>query len=203
MSRTKQLARRQMAWFRRDPRIRWFEAGRGRRAGGRRRRREPTWEARVTRALAFAKYQGTRERLRDGRGSRRRAPLGPSEVAALCDRRIGVGADGVIRVVRGDDGAARFFMDYANADGSRRRDVRQRDPMRGRARARARARRRRRARRGDARGREASRRCARRRGASVGDRRDGPAELHEGRDPDARSCVGDVPRPAVRDRART
>lgn len=27
--RTKQLARRQMAWFRRDPRIRWFDAGEG------------------------------------------------------------------------------------------------------------------------------------------------------------------------------
>ena len=27
--RTKELARRQMAWFRRDPRIRWFDAGAG------------------------------------------------------------------------------------------------------------------------------------------------------------------------------
>ena len=27
--RTKELARRQMAWFRRDPRIRWFDAGSG------------------------------------------------------------------------------------------------------------------------------------------------------------------------------
>jgi tRNA A37 N6-isopentenylltransferase MiaA len=25
--RTKNLARRQMAWFRRDPRVRWFDAG--------------------------------------------------------------------------------------------------------------------------------------------------------------------------------
>jgi tRNA dimethylallyltransferase len=29
VSRTRQLARRQVAWFRRDPRIRWFEAGEG------------------------------------------------------------------------------------------------------------------------------------------------------------------------------
>jgi tRNA dimethylallyltransferase len=29
VKRTKALARRQMAWFRRDPRIRWFDAGRG------------------------------------------------------------------------------------------------------------------------------------------------------------------------------
>ena len=28
VKRTKELARRQMAWFRRDPRIRWFDAGR-------------------------------------------------------------------------------------------------------------------------------------------------------------------------------
>ena len=29
VKRTKELARRQMAWFRRDPRIRWFDAGEG------------------------------------------------------------------------------------------------------------------------------------------------------------------------------
>jgi diaminopimelate epimerase len=49
-------------------------------------------------------------------------------VAALCDRRAGLGADGVMRVVRCasyDDpaavaarGAAEWFMDYRNADGS-------------------------------------------------------------------------------------
>lgn len=48
-------------------------------------------------------------------------------VAALCDRRSGVGADGVIRVIRTEaltDPAARgqeaaeWFMDYRNADGS-------------------------------------------------------------------------------------
>ena len=27
VKRTKELARRQMAWFRRDPRVRWFDAG--------------------------------------------------------------------------------------------------------------------------------------------------------------------------------
>jgi diaminopimelate epimerase len=46
-------------------------------------------------------------------------------VAAICDRRRGVGADGVLRVVRtdvvpgaDDDADARWFMDYRNADGS-------------------------------------------------------------------------------------
>ena len=67
--------------------------------------------------LKFSKYHGTGndfvllEDLDDER------PLDRSVVAALCDRRFGVGADGVIRVVRGSDGAD-FFMDYRNADGS-------------------------------------------------------------------------------------
>jgi diaminopimelate epimerase len=46
-------------------------------------------------------------------------------VARICDRHFGVGADGVLRVVRtavaGEDGAgqqAEWFMDYRNADGS-------------------------------------------------------------------------------------
>lgn len=38
-------------------------------------------------------------------------------VVRLCDRRAGLGADGVLRVVRDPDG--RFFMDHRNADGSR------------------------------------------------------------------------------------
>lgn len=50
----------------------------------------------------------------------------PAQVAALCDRRAGIGADGVLRVVRTaevpgyEDQAAEaeFFMDYRNADGS-------------------------------------------------------------------------------------
>lgn len=51
--------------------------------------------------------------------------LTPERVRALCDRRAGIGADGVLRVVRtaaiGVDGAgqdAEWFMDYRNADGS-------------------------------------------------------------------------------------
>ncbi|MDP9241329.1 MAG: diaminopimelate epimerase, partial [Actinomycetota bacterium] len=41
--------------------------------------------------------------------------LTPALVRALCDRRAGIGADGVLRVVR--DGP-QWFMDYRNADGS-------------------------------------------------------------------------------------
>ncbi|GAA5143083.1 diaminopimelate epimerase [Pseudonocardia adelaidensis] len=52
--------------------------------------------------------------------------LTPERVAALCDRRRGLGADGVLRVVRwaalGDgpvsEPGVEWFMDYRNADGS-------------------------------------------------------------------------------------
>jgi diaminopimelate epimerase len=52
--------------------------------------------------------------------------LTPATVVALCDRRRGIGADGVLRVVRwaalGDGPApepgVEWFMDYRNADGS-------------------------------------------------------------------------------------
>lgn len=52
--------------------------------------------------------------------------LTPELVAALCDRRRGIGADGVLRVIRaakhpegaGQAGEAEWFMDYWNADGS-------------------------------------------------------------------------------------
>jgi len=40
----------------------------------------------------------------------------PSQVSLICDRRVGVGADGLI-VVRPSD-IADFFMDYINSDGS-------------------------------------------------------------------------------------
>jgi diaminopimelate epimerase len=42
-------------------------------------------------------------------------PLEPELVRALCDRRAGIGADGVLRVDRRD---GQWFMDYWNADGT-------------------------------------------------------------------------------------
>ncbi|MBV9290877.1 MAG: diaminopimelate epimerase, partial [Frankiales bacterium] len=39
-------------------------------------------------------------------------------VRALCDRRAGIGADGVLAVQPADRDGARWFMDYRNADGS-------------------------------------------------------------------------------------
>lgn len=55
--------------------------------------------------------------------------LEPEQVAALCDRRRGIGGDGLIRAVRSQnlpegtalleqDPAAEWFMDYYNSDGS-------------------------------------------------------------------------------------
>jgi len=73
----------------------------------------------MTDTLSFSKYQGTGNDfvmlvdLDDERS------LTPRQISAVCDRRTGIGADGVIRVVRTDRDDAPFFMDYANADGSR------------------------------------------------------------------------------------
>jgi diaminopimelate epimerase len=55
-----------------------------------------------------------------------RLPLTAPRVAALCDRRRGIGADGLLRVVRAAShpdgrryaGDAEWFMDYWNGDGS-------------------------------------------------------------------------------------
>lgn len=57
------------------------------------------------------------------------SPLTPAQIAAICDRHFGVGADGVIRAVRTanvpeaamilrEAPEAEWFMDYSNADGS-------------------------------------------------------------------------------------
>ena len=74
--------------------------------------------------IRFVKGHGTENDfvlLHDPDG---RLELPPSTVAALCDRRSGIGGDGLIRVVRAralEDGAGQdveWFMDYRNADGS-------------------------------------------------------------------------------------
>src|SRR3954471_14096761 len=71
--------------------------------------------------IPFSKGHGTQNDfvvLPDPEGA---LDLTPERVAALCDRRRGLGADGVLRVVRsaalGVNGPE-WFMDYRNADGS-------------------------------------------------------------------------------------
>ncbi|MFD6055074.1 diaminopimelate epimerase [Agromyces sp. NPDC060279] len=79
--------------------------------------------------LRFTKGQGTGNDFvlfADPEGD---LELTPEQIRAVCDRRFGVGADGVIRAVRSsnlaagadalaEDAEAVWFMDYWNADGS-------------------------------------------------------------------------------------
>ncbi|WP_409465966.1 diaminopimelate epimerase [Amycolatopsis sp. GA6-003] len=72
--------------------------------------------------IEFLKGHGTQNDfvlLPDAAG---RLDLTAERVAALCDRQRGIGADGVLRVVRakaiGEESAGEWFMDYRNADGS-------------------------------------------------------------------------------------
>jgi diaminopimelate epimerase len=79
--------------------------------------------------LHFTKGQGTGNDFVLYSDPDGRLPLSASQIAAICDRHFGVGADGVIRAVRSthlpegaealaEDDAAEWFMDYYNADGS-------------------------------------------------------------------------------------
>ena len=66
--------------------------------------------------LPFVKGHGTENDfilVPDPDGS---VALTPGQIRALCDRRAGIGADGVIRVTRDEQGG--LFMDYYNADAS-------------------------------------------------------------------------------------
>ncbi len=68
--------------------------------------------------MRFAKGHGTGNDfviLPDPDG---RLGLPAALVARICDRRAGIGADGVLRVVRAQEQDAEWFMDYRNADGS-------------------------------------------------------------------------------------
>lgn len=70
----------------------------------------------MTSTLEFSKYQGTGNDfilVVDLDGER---DIDAATAAALCDRRFGVGADGLIRIVRAEGEA--FVMDHRNADGT-------------------------------------------------------------------------------------
>jgi diaminopimelate epimerase len=73
----------------------------------------------------FAKGHGTENDFVVLPDPRAKRELTPALAARLCDRRAGIGADGVLRVVRTAAGPApeqadraEWFMDYRNADGS-------------------------------------------------------------------------------------
>jgi diaminopimelate epimerase len=85
----------------------------------------------------FAEHEFTEREFAKGHGTendfvilpdpRAEHELTPALAARLCDRRAGIGADGVLRVVRtaalpsggpGSADEAEWFMDYRNADGS-------------------------------------------------------------------------------------
>ena len=67
--------------------------------------------------MRFAKYQGIGNDFVMLADPEDRVSLDGEQVKQICDRRFGVGADGVIRVAPGIDGAD-LFMDYVNSDGT-------------------------------------------------------------------------------------
>ncbi|MGW1194928.1 diaminopimelate epimerase [Streptomyces sp. NPDC002536] len=79
-----------------------------------------------TAQIAFLKGHGTENDFVIVPDHEGRIELSPADVARLCDRRAGIGADGVLRVVRSAAhpeahamaGEAEWFMDYRNSDGS-------------------------------------------------------------------------------------
>lgn len=74
--------------------------------------------ARLTPRLSFHKYQGLGNDFILVDNRRQSQPcLSPEEAVALCDRRFGVGADGVIFLLPGQEGAD-FSMRLFNSDGS-------------------------------------------------------------------------------------
>jgi len=71
----------------------------------------------ATARLEFAKYQGIGNDFVMLSDPQDELKLTADLAAQLCDRRFGIGADGVIRVAPGRNGAE-LFMDYLNSDGS-------------------------------------------------------------------------------------
>lgn len=70
----------------------------------------------ISRQLDFVKGHGTENDFVLLPDADDQLAITPGLVRGLCDRHAGIGADGVIRVVR--EGVSGFFMDYYNADGS-------------------------------------------------------------------------------------
>jgi diaminopimelate epimerase len=83
----------------------------------------------VTTTIHFTKGQGTGNDFVLFADPDGEIDLTVDQIAAICDRHFGIGADGILRAVKSDkipegaaalaeDEAAEWFMDYRNADGS-------------------------------------------------------------------------------------
>ena len=143
LRRLRAFARRQEAWFRRDPRVIWIRADRSDlveavQRPSRRHRRQRRGRATLMSVLTLVKYQGLGNDFLVAarrRGARRRGreqasrPAGHSPDArrsghvgelarALCDRHTGVGADGLL-VLRTAVSGGDVRMELRNADGGR------------------------------------------------------------------------------------
>ncbi len=77
------------------------------------------------RAVSFVKGHGTQNDFVILPDATAELQVSASQVAAICDRRAGIGADGLLRVipvasseVADSTQTAKWFMDYRNADGS-------------------------------------------------------------------------------------
>ncbi len=134
VSRTKRFARRQEAWFRRDPRVVWIDAlgsdlvdrldelltsprpgaRMPEKAGG---GDALSWNNGQMDRLTLYKYEGLGNDFLVLVDSTRALAFGADAARALCDRHRGVGADGLLRISSPSHGGD-LFMELRNADGS-------------------------------------------------------------------------------------
>jgi diaminopimelate epimerase len=66
--------------------------------------------------LQFKKYQGTGNDFIIIDGIKQHVSLAPEQIKLLCDRKLGIGADGVIIIEHDEE--ADFYVNYYNSDGS-------------------------------------------------------------------------------------
>ena len=124
---TRKFARRQDGWFRKDPRITWLAHDRADLADAAvALAAEPAagCQTEPMRRWSFSKGHGTENDFVLLLDRESMLEVGPAEVRYLCDRRAGIGGDGLLRAVLAkhidgwDGDGSLWFMDYRNADGS-------------------------------------------------------------------------------------
>lgn len=140
---TRRYVRRQRSWFNRDPRIHWIDAANNPLAQAvdiinnycttdTKDSATTMTHTTLPETLNFAKGHGTENDFVIIEDPHAELTITDTLVAAICDRRAGIGGDGLLRVVRAhalvDSGVIAelpegvagtdWFMDYYNADGS-------------------------------------------------------------------------------------